>query len=372
MKLTINPIETAKRIKKAERVIQGKSIYPILDNFLISVKSNCCTVTSSDGEIQLSLILPIISSDCDFDFCADAKKFSAIMSTIKYGDASIEIEKGEVLFKHKKGKIAIPCVDAKDYPLISLGEQSMSTMVDARELFTAVYGTAYACSTDDLRPQLNGVYFDFVEDGYYTVSTDTHKLVKIKNHDKRGEQIDSFIMPNKVANIVEPLIESINDDVVVSNNGSLGEIVAKNDFRLTFKQASGKYPNYNAVFPKELKDFAIVEKNELIESLRRVLLAASQQVGCVVFKFENNEIHLSSRDLDYNTSAEEVVSCEYAGAPINIAFNGNDLLTILSNLHVSDGLFKVFLFDSAKAIVISPNSNDDTKTQALLMPMYME
>lgn len=374
MKLTINPTEATKRIKKAERVIQGKSVFPIFDNFLISVRNNNCNVTASDNEMQVSLAVPIISSEGDFDFCTDAKKFSAIIGSIKSDEVTIDVDtaKNELEIKHSKGRLSLPCVDTKDFPLFALKEEEQkTTMVNAVDVYNAVNCSSYASSTDDLRPQLKGVYFDFVDGGYYTVATDTHKLVKIKNGNGNIEQIESFIMPSKVAGIIGSLIESYSGDLLVKNDGDMAEMVIFDNLRLTFKQVNGRFPNYNMVFPEESTIVAVANKSELIESLRRCLLVASQHIGNVIFKFNQNELHLSVQDLDYSRSAEEIIQCEYNGEPLDIMFNGNDFLTILNNMPTTDGICKFSLTDGSKPIVIQPNNGEDMDVAALLMPMYM-
>ena len=61
-------------------------------------------------------------------------------------------------------------------------------------------------------------------------------------------------------------------------------------------------------------------------------LFASQASQLVKLNVQPSEVLLSAQDLDYGTSAEERVNCEYEGNPMVIGFNSQYLLEVLTNL----------------------------------------
>lgn len=369
MKLTINPSEVTKNIKKVERAIPSKALFPILDMFMITIDGDKSSVLASDNEVQLTLPFPIISSDETFAFCVDAKKFSAIINSIKSNSATLIVDliKNELICKHDKGKLTMPCMAANDFPIFNLTSECKSAFVKSNELINAINGVIYACSNDDLRPALKGVYFDFIDDGFTTVATDTHKLVRIKST-SNVDAIDSFIMPQKASQLILSSVELSDNEILIKNDGNMCEVVFGSNYSLIFRQINGKYPNYNAVFPSETNKEAVINKNELQESLRRTLLMTSQ-INAVVFKFASNELHLSSRDLDFNTSAEEVLNCKYSGEPMEIMFNGNDFSNMINSMPTINGEFSMYMTEKAKPIIAKPSW--DSNVSALLMPLYM-
>lgn len=372
MKLTINPKELQKQLKKAERVIPQKSIISILDNFLIEVKDDGLLITANDTEVCMQCPATILAKDGDnVDFCVNAKKFVQVLASIKTDSVDIVVNHNthELTFIHTKGKFTMPCQQADDYPTLVAPTNTTPFYISTNELNRLITDVAFACSNDDLRPALKGVYFDFSNDSLTCVATDTHKLVKSEKA-LNNTECQPFIMPQRAINALLSITDSYDGSVEIHNDGSVVAMICDNDCRIYFKQINGKYPNYNSVFPKGSDKQAVINATEFMESIQRVLLSASNTLPCVILDFNANTIKISARDLDFSISAEEEFACSYQGEGLRIGFNGLDLQTMISNICSQSEGFVMHLTDKSHAAIITPC--DNSHVLSLLMPLMCE
>lgn len=369
MKATINPDQLAIALRKAERVIAQKNLIAILDNFLVDVHEDKVIITASDNDVTLSLITPLITTDTPFSFCVNAKKFAQAIYSL-HDTMDIEIIKNELVCKHKKGKFSMSTFDAEEYPSQQPTDVNKEFTIPSNDLSQLLYNVSYACSQDDLRPMLKGVFLDIQSDKVTSVATDAHKLVKSDyDYNNSGEPF-SLIVPQKAALVIAPLIEDTDAVIHCQMFDGSAVFAIEDTFRISFRMILAKYPNYNSVFPQGTNNVAIVNRQELQESIQRALLFANSKVGLAVLTFTPDKITITTQDIDYSRNSEEAFGCNHEGEDIKIGFNGMDLLAILNNLKKCDEV--VFhMIDKAHAAVITPNATTD-KTVALLMPMMYE
>ena len=141
-------------------------------------------------------------------------------------------------------------------------------------------------------------------------------------------------------------------------------------FKLTSKYVLGNYPNYNRVIPENNPFALTVDRASLLNAMRRVSLFASAASSLVRINIQPNEMILSAQDLDYATSAEERVICEYEGNSMIIGFNAIYMIEVLSNLKSDNVILQ--LSDPARPGLFVPQTEEsDESTVMLLMPMQV-
>ncbi len=108
----------------------------------------------------------------------------------------------------------------------------------------------------------------------------------------------------------------------------------------------------------------------MLSALKRVLIFSNQSSSLIKLHLENNQMVVSGQDIDFSTSAEESVPCEYTNYPMNIGFNGTYLADILNNIGGENVIIE--LADPSRAGVIVPDGQDDKEDLLmLLMPMML-
>ena len=213
------------------------------------------------------------------------------------------------------------------------------------------------------------VDFDLTADGLAVVASDGHKLVRNKNFNIKSETPAAFILPKKPATLLKNVLGKEQEEVIIKFDDRTAEISFAEGV-LTCRLIEGRYPNYNSVIPQGNPNQLTIDRRSLIGALKRVLPFASESSQLVRFHLDAGRLELSSEDIDFATSAKEVVNCEYAGQAMNIGFKGSSLSEILNNLQGDEVIIE--LADPSRAGIILPAVQPENEdVLMLIMPMLL-
>lgn len=337
MELKLNSKDLAARLKIAAKVINSKNSLPILGDFLVETKGDVILVTASDSEQWLSLKCPIVSCDGDVRFCIPSADFLKAIDNLN--DAVITITLDEqthtITCDYGNGNFSMPYEDANEYPLANMDTTDLKDfIVDGKKILKAIELTGFATANDELRPVMNGIHFDFFADGMVCATSDGHKLARYKDKTVLldvGEKTLNFTMPKKPSNILLTILSAIDGDIKISFNDK-GMSVNNKDFKLSARLLDFKYPNYESVIPKNSPITITADKNSLLNALKRVLPMANDSSYLVEMDFEQGQVTISAKDIDFSKSASETVTCD-CDTELKIGFKGSTLIEILRNIN---------------------------------------
>ena len=224
-------------------------------------------------------------------------------------------------------------------------------------LINNISRSLFATANDELRPVMNGIYFDLTADALAIVASDGHKLVRSKNFTIKSESPSAFNLPKKDG-----------DDAIIKFDERSAEIQFT-DGVMRCRLIDGRYPNYNSVIPNNPNEVT-VDRRGLQSALRRVLPFASESSQLIRFHIESGRFEVSSEDIDFSTSAKEQLSCEYNGSPISIGFKGSSLMEILGNI-TSDNIIIQLADPSRAGIIVPAEQPENEDILMLIMPMLL-
>ncbi|MDE6338648.1 MAG: DNA polymerase III subunit beta [Muribaculaceae bacterium] len=343
MKFNVEGKTFQQQLAAVSKVINAKNALSILDNFLLKVEGDRLSITGSDQENVMTAYMTITESEGDGAIAVSAKRLLEITKEISSQPLTFYIndETKEIDIRFLNGHFNFMGVDAAEYPLRrSLEDSSRVMMLPASMVLKGVENTLFAVSADNVRPIMTGIFWDIHENDVTFVSSDTHKLVRYINAEVQPGFDASFILPSKPANILKGIIGKEEGDIKIEFD-SKGATFEMGDFLLSCLFINGNYPNYNRVIPTENPFEMTIDRVSLLTALRRVSIFAAKSSNLVVLEIQPNEVILHAQDLDYGTSAEERVSCDYEGNSMTIGFNGQFMIEILNNLHDESVVIKL-------------------------------
>ena len=372
MKFTVSSSALLSLLATTGKVISNKSSLPILEYFLMELKDGQLTVTTSDLETTLIGSIMVENVEREGVIAAPGKlmldslkEFAEMPLVIEVNDTTWEIQ-----ITWASGHLSIPGASAVSYPAVqTLGNEQKNITLDAGLLVSGINKTIFATADDELRPVMNGVYFDFSTESLTFVATDAHKLVKY-NAENSSDITSSFILPKKPANLLKALLAKEEEPVNVAFDAKNVTFELKN-FKLVCRLIEGNYPNYNAVIPASNPNKVIVDRVEFVNGIKRVAVCSNPSTNLIRMDIANNKVNLTAQDIDFSVSANETISCSYDGQPVTIGFKSTFLVEILSNIDTPTVV--VELADSTRAGVFKPVSDDQPlmQTLMLLMPMMI-
>ncbi|MCK9180287.1 MAG: DNA polymerase III subunit beta [Bacteroides sp.] len=373
MKFIVSSTSLFSHLQAVGRVINAKNTLPILDCFLFQMKDSTLSITASDGETTMVTSVEVNQSSTDGDFAINAKTILDALKEVPEQPLTFEIslETLEITVQYQNGQYSLMGQNAEDFPqLVELNEDKMVELtMEPDVLLDGFNRTVFATADDELRPVMNGVYFDITESNITLVASDGHKLVRYQVDTPSQGERSAFILPKKPANLLRNILTKEHDAVTISFDERNAVFLLK-DFRLVCRLIEGRYPNYNSVIPQNNPFKIIIDRQLFIGALRRVSIFSSQASSLIKLHLENNEVKISAQDIDFSTSAEEVQSCQYEGTPMSIGFKSTFLIDILNNISSDEIIME--LADPSRAGVIFPTEQEDGKNiLMLLMPMML-
>lgn len=372
MKFNVSGKSLQQQLSAVSKVINSKNAMSILDNFLLTVEGDKLTITGSDQENTMSAQVEITNSESDGSIAIMAKRLLDIFKEVSNQAVTFYIneETLEVDIKFLTGHFNFTGVNASEYPRQSdFEEEPVNLTIPASMLAQGIENTLFAAATDTIRPVMTGVFFDIHPNDITFVTSDTHKLVRYINSTAAPGMERSFILPAKPANILRGLISKEDAEVNIRMDSKKATFDFGN-FSLTTKFILGRFPSYNRVIPTENPFLLTVDRVTLLNAMRRVGLFASAASSLVKMNIQINEIILSAQDVDYATSAEERVGCEYEGNSMTIGFNAQYMIEVLQNLK-SDVVLIRLSDPSRPGLFVPQEENPGEQTLMLLMPMQV-
>ncbi|MEZ7944591.1 MAG: DNA polymerase III subunit beta [Flavobacteriaceae bacterium] len=369
MKFIVSSSQLLKQLQVLGGVINSNNTLPILDNFLFEISENQLKVSASDLETTMSAVVTI-ESDSTGSIAISARLLLDTLKTFPDQPLTFKTEGDSIIeISSDQGKYDMAYFGGDEFPKsVSLPSPS-KTVIPSSILATAISKTIFAAGNDDLRPVMSGVFFQFSSESLTFVATDAHKLVKYTRTDVTADKTAEFIMPKKPLNLLKGVLGG-EEDVIIEYNDANAKFTFEN-FVLICRLIDGKYPNYEAVIPKENPNKLTVDRASFQNSVRRVSIFSSKTTHQIRLKMAGTELNISAEDLDFSNKADERLSCDYQGDDMQIGFNSRFLSEMLSNLTSSEVLIEMSLPNRAGILTPIDGTDEGEKITMLVMPVML-
>jgi DNA polymerase-3 subunit beta len=370
MKFIASSSQLLRQLQILGGVINNNNTLPILDNFLFELKQNELIISASDLETTITSTIDV-ESDSSGSIAISARLLLDTLKTFPNQPLTFKTEENNTIeISSEQGKYDMAYFSGEEFPkTISLDKPS-STVIPASVLGSAISKTIFATGNDDLRPVMSGVFFQFSSDSLTFVATDAHKLVKYTRTDIVANEAAEFIMPKKPLNLLKGILGSNDTDVTIEYNHTNAKFVFDNVV-LICRLIDGKYPNYDAVIPKENPNKLTVDRASFLNSTKRVSIFSSKTTHQIRLKMAGTELNISAEDIDYANKADERLNCDYQGDDMQIGFNSRFLTEMLSNLTSEEVLIEMSLPNRAGILTPVDGNEEGEQITMLVMPVML-
>ncbi len=370
MKFIVSSSPLLKQLQILGGVINNNNTLPILDNFLFDLSKNQLKISASDLETTMSSVIEVESNSTG-SLAINSRLLLDTLKTFPNQPLIFKTEgEGTIEISSDQGKYDMAFFSGEEFPKAVALPTPSKTVIPANILSTAISKTIFATGNDDLRPVMSGVFFQFSSESLTFVATDAHKLVKYSRTDVTADQTAEFIMPKKPLNLLKGILSNIDTSVTIEYNNTNAKFTFDN-IVLVCRLIDGKYPNYEAVIPKENPNKLTVDRASFLNSVKRVSIFSSKTTHQIRLKMAGTELNISAEDLDYANKADERLSCDYQGDDMQIGFNSRFLSEMLSNLTANDVLIEMSLPNRAGILTPIDGIEEGEQVTMLVMPVML-
>ena len=346
MKLNISSTDLLKGLLDVSKAIPSKSALPILENFLFVLKGNKLEVTASDSELTLRTAIEVDGAEEDGSIAVPARHMIDLLKELPDQPVRIRtVNDSSFECGWASGNSVLPYFPADDYPEIKgTGEDAQKVVFPAASLVEGIQGTVYATADDEIRPAMNGIFFDIDTASTTLVASDSHKLICYTTTDVKAAEKASFILHKKPA--------AVNTTMIC-------------------RLVVGKYPKYRDVIPQNNANVLKIDRTLLLNTVRRVAVCSNKASNHIKFTLKEGQLEISAQDLGFALAAYEKINCDYSGDELTIGFKSTFLTEILANMGCNGVVIK--FADARRAALILPAEEEaeSEKICGILMPIMI-
>lgn len=370
MKFIVNSSALLKELQKLNGVISSNNTLPILDNFLFEIIDGKIRMIASDLETTMISEISTESSS-NGKITIPSKILIDTLKTFSNQPLTflIDTETKAIEISSENGNYKLAGQDANEFPKIPLLSSSSTINLQSSILYNAINKTLFASGNDELRPVMSGVFCELSEEQITFVATDAHKLVKHSRKNITSNSNTSFILPKKPLSIIKNNLDG-ESDISIDFNETNVQFTLEN-ITLVCRLIDGKYPNYDAVIPKENPNKLVISKQELLSSIKRVSIYASKTTHQIRLKVAGSQLQITSEDLDFANKAEERLTCSYEGEDMEIGFNSRFVIDMLNNIGSEQICLEMSAPNRAGIILPLDSQDENEETLMLVMPVML-
>lgn len=369
--ITLQREALLKPLQAITSVVEKKQTSPILSNVLLSIKDNQLCLTGTDLEIELIGYIKTEQFDTLSPLTVSARKLFDYCRTLPESSLlSLALEKKHLVVRALGSYFMLNTLPAEDFPSLEDIHYPIQFSIKQSHFKNLLSKTYFAMGQQDVRQYLNGAFFDIRPNMIKCVAADGHRLALTTIQDEQiGDVTAKIILPRKsVLELIRLFGNDNEQNVKVYISDNRFRIITE-DFIFTSKLINAQYPDYNRLIPPG-KMMAIAETEAIKQALTRAAILSNEKFRGVRFQLTPDKLCITANNSDQE-QAEEALSLQYEGHPIEISFNVAYLLDVVSAmLSATKSKEMRFSFtDSNNGVLIEATEGDNSLY--VVMPMRL-
>lgn len=364
MKFSLDKEDIINELQLIQGIVEKRNTMPILANILVEVSEKEVKLTGTDLEVGLKTHFPA-DIDETGSITVSGKKVFEIVKAIREKQKIEFKEAGNLLMEINSGdsEFKVLCLPKDDFPQVPEAKFKKNIMLplnSVKEMIDRVY---FAISQEQ-RYYLNGALMILRDNSIELVSTDGHRLAYT------ASSLEKMDLENEIKGIVSKKtlneLRKFEDETIEFDLDENNHFFKIKNRTMISRIIEGKFPNYEAVIPKDNPNILSISREEITEAVRRVSLLSTERSRGIKFYFEKSRMRLFSSNPEIG-EARDKLDIDYDGEELEIGVNSQYMLDFLTTVKTEK--IRLEIKDENSAILMRPEIEDDIKYIYVLMPM---
>jgi DNA polymerase-3 subunit beta len=364
MKFSIIREDLLNELQLLQGIVEKRNTMPILANILMNVTEDEIKLTGTDLEVGMRTHFKAKIEEKG-TITISGKKVYEIVKSLKEGQEVFFQDSENLIMQIHSGEsdFKVLCLPKEDYPQVPDPVFTKNIIIPQKKIQEMI-DRVYFAITQEQRYYLNGALMILNPGSITFVSTDGHRLaytmmpVEKLNLENEIKVIVSKKTLNELRKFEDENIEFDLDEnnlfFKVKNRTVISRII------------EGKFPNYEAVIPKENKSILTFSREDMADAIRRVSLLSTERSKGIKFIIEKDQLNLFSSNPEIG-EARDRVAIDYTGEELEIGFNSQYILDFLTAVRTERIVIE--LKDENSAVLMKPETEEEIKFLYVLMPM---
>lgn len=371
MRFIVTSTGLLKNLQQISGVISANTVLSVLEDFLFELRGNTLTLTATDLETMMRVHMEVNDAEGDGRICIPSKILTDYLKNLPEQPITFNINEHDLSIEMSSdvGKYHIGGEKADDFPKEPAPGDTTAFTMPSIALIESINKTIFAVSGDTLRPAMTGVYFELAPDNITFVATDAHRLVQLRRSDINCPATDGFVVPKKPLQQLRATLPPDESVLKLAYNSS-HLFVSSERLSLSCRLIDARFPDYKAVIPADNPYKLTINRGDFASALRRVSIFANKTTNQVVLDINGNALQISAQDIDFSYEGKEMLSCQYSGEDMKIAFNAKLMVEMIGNLDGNE--IQLELSTPTRAGIFRPVDRvENEDVLMLLMPLMV-
>ncbi len=366
MKFSINREQLLKPLQQVAAVVEKRQTLPVLSNVLLEVGDGQLSMTGTDLELELVARLPLEGEQEPGETTVPARKLVDIAKSLPAeADIRFEVDGERMLVRSGRSRFTLSILPASEFPNQEEDAAGSSLEMKPDVLRGLIDRTAFSMAQQDVRYYLNGMLFELKPGRLRAVATDGHRLALCDAELDVPVEEASVILPRKGVMELSRILGDAGENARLTVGRNHVRIVV-GAITFTSKLVDGKFPEYDRVIPKEGSRTIIADRETLRQALARVAILSNEKYRGVRVQLSEGSLRIVANNPEQE-EAEEEVSVDFNGQPLEIGFNVSYLLDVLNTMAGTQAELEMGDSNSS-ALVLDPESK---AALYVVMPMRL-
>ncbi len=344
MNILIDSASLRDGINKILTVIDKKNTRPILANCLINAVDGRLELIATNLEVTAKVILHA-KTEAQGSFCINTKSISDILRELPDEELKLNIDQGKNVLNLtcKNINYSLLITSSDDYPQTVFETSSEPINLKSKDILNIISKTSHAISTDETRVNLNGIYFQQLENKLRAVAIDGHRLalLDLTNFSSNNQVLqDGIIIPKKGIAELKKLADAFSEsNFTINIDESYLYASANEEYFLSIRLIAREYPKYQTVIPSKTSYMITMDRNSLLNAVKRIRLLSNEKTNGIKLSFTASELKISA-DHPSLGHAVETLPVNYQGKEMEIGFNAKYMIDSLNTLDVNEIIYE--------------------------------
>lgn len=364
----------SRKLALVTRGVSSRTTIQLLGGVLVEAGRESVKLSATDMDVSIRTSTPAEVEE-EGRVVIPARIFNDIVRSLPGGQLTIGFDQsgGTVQLSVGEKEYSIRAYAADEFPQLPEFDEGRAFKMTGEALVDTIEKVSKSYSRDETRPVLTGILINFEDSKVKMVTTDSYRL-SIKETELAttfdGER--QALIPARAMQEVQRIFSGSDEEQIeidLSENQALFRI---GDVTFGTRLIGGNFPEYGRLLPNSFERNISVNREELMETLRRVNLFAQRQTppAPVSLAFSAGEVEVMVRSPEVGEAHEKLKAD--SEDDFRISFNPGYLIDGVTAVDTENVVFK--LNESLKPGLIVPNggdgeSTDDPDFLYLIMPM---
>lgn len=362
-----------KPLQQVAGIVEKRHTLPILSNILITKQGTKVSFISTDIEMQITASAQIGAGADNESTTVSARKLVDILKALPTNDeVTLSLAAQKLSITQNRSKFSLQTLSAAEFPTVARSDQFPARVqLSQKDTKRLLHLVSFSMAQQDIRYYLNGMLIVVDKNHLKAVATDGHRLafaqIAISNSEKiqLSDQADKIevIIPRKAISELQKTLRDDDQEVTIEISSNQARFIL-DDLEILSKLIEGRFPDYQRVIPQNHNKKIDFNRELLLGALARVAILTSDKFKGVRLILSSEQLRISSTNAEQE-EAQEDIAIDYQGEILDIGFNVQYLIEVLTTLH-TDTVCLSLLDQNSSALLTTATDPD---FRYVVMPM---